>query len=375
MAARIRSENINTTVGALVADFAGRMPTHDHPNAAYDAEKLVHIHRRNRAYVWSPAMQKACLDSILKGYYIPPIITSSVIVEGRERREVMEGGNRITTFARILDGAVQELSEADRRIVEAYPITVVVMRNLNAEQLRTMFRRLNKSVKVSDGQLFAMSEDDSPLVREALALLEADDHPLRAAITDLFFDTRGKDNAGKNLLSNAVALISGALHGPEFITKSFDRQERWISSQEPVNRAYVVEMLGRLFEVIRQANARHPLTDKRLKKGQFTVGRWLGVILFDLLSYPDQTQQIIDKWATYIVKIRRGDSNALTLQDQRIWGKNLTKERHRMVSVLVDIFLRDNRIASKEELARVIGELGSDADEEGASVEAEEDDE
>lgn len=346
----------------MVADFAGRMPTRDQPNPSYAPDRLIHIHRRNRAYVWSAKMQLDCLDSILKGYYIPPIICSSAIVDGMERREVMEGGNRITTFARILEGLVRELTPEERRQVEAYPITLVVMRNLTPEQQRQMFRRLNKSVKVSDGQLFAMSEDDSPLVREAYALLEEDQHPLRAAITELFFDTRGKDSSSKSLLSNAMALISGALHGVEFITKSFDRQERWVGSQETVDRAYVVEMLNRVFEVFRLANARFPVTDKRIKKGQFTVGKWMGVILYDLLSYPDQTRQIQDKWAAYIVRIRREDSNALTLQSQRIWGANLTRERHRFVSILVDIFLRDNRIASKEELMRVAGAAEEDVE-------------
>jgi HK97 family phage prohead protease len=114
MSSQIRIENIQTTIASLNNDFSGRNGSHD-----YDEKKPIHIHRRNRAFVWNAQMQESCLDSILKGYYIPPIICSSQIKQVGangyiERREVMEGGNRITTFRRILNGNVRELTEEER---------------------------------------------------------------------------------------------------------------------------------------------------------------------------------------------------------------------------------------------------------------------
>ena len=91
---------------ALTKNFAGRINTKD-----YDPTKTRQIHRRNRAYVWNNDMQMKCLDSILKGYYIPPIICSSRIENGVEIRYVMEGGNRTTTFQRILKREVKDLTE------------------------------------------------------------------------------------------------------------------------------------------------------------------------------------------------------------------------------------------------------------------------
>ena len=105
----IRTENIQTTISALNDDFSGRTGSLD-----YNEQKSVHIHRRNRAYVWNQQMQESLLDSILKGYYVPPIICCSRIISNIERREVMEGGNRITTFRRILQNEVRELTPEER---------------------------------------------------------------------------------------------------------------------------------------------------------------------------------------------------------------------------------------------------------------------
>ena len=125
MQANIRTENIQTTIYSMNADFSGRNDMKD-----YDATKPLQIHRRNRAFVWSLEMQKQCLDSILKGYYIPPIICCSNIVNGVEIRQIMEGGNRATTFRRILNKEVKDLTDIEYNKVCSHPITLVIMKNL-----------------------------------------------------------------------------------------------------------------------------------------------------------------------------------------------------------------------------------------------------
>lgn len=341
----LSAQNIQMTVSMLNRDFAGRRTMPD-----YDETKPVHIHRRNRAFVWKIDDELRLLDSMLKGYYVPPIICSHSITNGREQMQVMEGGNRITAFRRILNGEVRELTPAERSLVESFPITLVVIRNMTPKQQREMFRRLNKNVKVTEGQLFAMSEEDSPLVREAVAFLEADDHPLRQSITELFYDTRSSDNDGKTALANAVALVSGAVNGPAYITKSFNHQELKVEDQAPVSRAAVVSMLNRVFEPFRMANVRCPLEDRRKTKSQLTVGRLPGVILYDLHMAPDAQQQVLEKWSEFIVRCRRGESAATQILSMRVWGANMNPDRHKRISALVDIYLRDNRVATVEEL-------------------------
>ncbi len=361
MSSHLSTETIQTTIGQLNLAFSGRSDSRD-----YDETKLIHIHRRNRPFVWKKDMQENLRDSILKKYYIPPIICSSKIVGSAERREVMEGGNRITTFRKILSEEVGPLTLEDRNRIESYPITLVVMRGLTSYDQRVMFRRLNKSVKVSDGQLYSMSEEDSPLVQEALAFLNDDQYPLRDKITKHFFDTRNVDNDGKTNLANAVALVSGAIHGAEFITKSYNIQEPKIESQDPINRSMVVQILGSLLETFDMADEEHPLQDKRKRRGQWSVGKWIGAILYDCLTHQGETRRIQEKWAKYIGSVRREEEGAD--QATELGGaKNLTASRYKKICTKVDIYLRDHRIATDVELAHIL-HANEEAEEEDSVV-------
>lgn len=342
-------EVTNTTIYDLNRMFAGRQNN----KMNYDPTKLFHIHRRNRAYVWKPDMQINLLDSILKGYYIPPIICSHSIVDGVERREVIEGGNRITTFRYILNGDVRALTIEETMKVNMSSISVVVMRGLTSKQQQEMFRRLNKNIKVSDGQLYAMSEEDSPLIKEAFALLNDDNYPLRQIITKHFFDTRGMDNDGKKNLENAVALVSGAINGQSCISKSYNVQETMVESQEPIDREKVVKVLGDIFSIFDSADEIEMLKDLRKKRGQWNIGKLLGAMLYDYHFHHKCVNDIRYKWATYLAMVRRcekGAEDAIKLAG----AQNLTATRYKKVCIKVDIYVREKRLALDSELENVV---------------------
>jgi len=215
-----------------------------------------------------------------------------------------------------------------------------------------MFGRLNKSIKVTDGHLYAMSEEDSPLVKEALALLNSPDYPLRARITSTFFDTVDADNAGKKNLENAVALVSGILNGVRYITKSFDRQEAMVEQQQPIDRSVVVERLTEILDIFRMAYTETPLTDRRRLKAQWSVGKYLGAILYELLTTKDTTETVQKKWVNYIVRVRNGVANGEEAIE--IMGaQNLTSDKLKRKCHKVDVFMRENRLATEMELIEV----------------------
>ena len=344
-------ETIPSTIHQLNESFAGRLGT-----VGYMPERLIHIHRRNRPYVWNIEMQQNLIDSLLKGYYIPPIICSHSIVNGVEKREVMEGGNRITTFRRILSGEVRprsgfELTAEERMKVSMSSIAVVVMRGLSNREQIEMFRRLNKNIKVSDGQLYAMSVEDSPLVREAMSLLNDDDYPLRRMITKHFFDTRNADNDGKKQLENAVALVSGALNGANYITKSYNVQEAKVESQQPIDRDIVVMVLGRIFSIFDLADETEPSGNAKHRKSNWSIGKMLGAMLYDYhTGLQGQEDAIRRKWADYIVSVRRcksGAEDAVKLAG----AQNLNATRYRKVCAKVAIYVAENRLAHGSELS------------------------
>lgn len=363
MSVNLSTETIQTTISQLNRDFAGRIGS-----SGYDETKFLHIHRRNRAFVWDDEMQANLLDSILKGYYVPPIICCSRIENGVERRLIMEGGNRMSTLRRILNNELRLLTPDERQRIEAYGIALVVMRNLTPQHQRKMFRRLNKNVKVSDGQLYAMSIEDSPLVKEAEDLLNDDNYPLRELITRHFFDTRGSDNDGRTNLANAVALVSGAINGVEHITKSYNVQDSKVESQEPIDREKVVQTLGLILDTFTLADQYAVETDRRKLRGQWSVGKWLGAILYDLKMNPGQTRVVQEKWARYIARVRQGAENA---EDAvKISGaQNLTATRYKRISEKVRIYLEENRLAGEHELNAIVHPVMEEEDEEGSEVE------
>jgi hypothetical protein len=363
MSVNLSTETIQTTISQLNRDFAGRIGT-----TGYDETKFLHIHRRNRAFVWNDEMQANLLDSILKGYYIPPIICCSRIENGVERRLIMEGGNRMSTLRRILNNELRPLTPDERQRIEAYGIALVVMRNLTSQHQRKMFRRLNKNVKVSDGQLYAMSIEDSPLVREADNLLNDDNYPLREGITRHFFDTRASDNDGKSNLANAVALVSGAIHGVEFITKSYNVQDSKVELQDPIDREKIVQTLGLILDTFTLADTYATETDRRKLRGQWSVGKWLGTILYDLKMNPGHTRGVQEKWARYIARVRQGVENA---EDAvKISGaQNLTATRYKRISEKVRIFIEDNRLAGEHELNAIVHDVADDEGDEESVTE------
>ena len=348
MMASVRIENIATTIGQLNEDFAGR-----NTMARYEPDRLIHIHRRNRPFVWKVDMQSKLLDSILKGYYIPPIICCSQYENGIERRYVMEGGNRITTIRKIMNGEVRELTTSELNKVMCFPITLVVMRNLTNCQQREMFRRLNKNIKVSDGQLYAMSEEDSPIVQEAIRFLNDIEYPHRARITNVFFDTVDKDNAGRNNLANAMAIVSGSHNGVNCISKSFTRQEQYIESQDPIDREKIYNIVNIILTIFERADDELPNTDSKTKREQFTVGKFIGAILYDILTTSDENMnEVISKWSQYIIMVRRNVPRANDVIDIK-GAQNINPDKLKKKCYLVKIFLAENRIATEEELKQI----------------------
>ena len=193
-----------------------------------------------------------------------------------------------------------------------------------------------------------MSQEDSPLVKEAMALLNDDNYPLRELITRHFFDTRDTDNDGKSNLANAVALVSGAHNGVHYITKSFNTQDEEVDNKGDVDRDKIVRILGSLFEIFTLADNYQPLTDRRRLRGQWSVGYLLGPMLYDILENPGETRRIQEKWARFIEKLRK-DENAI--EAIKLSGaQNLTATRYKRINRKVDVFMNENRIATEAEL-------------------------
>lgn len=364
------SETITTSIGTILDNFTGRR---DDPEYEARKTKTYRIHRRNRAYVWHIKKRQRFLDSIHRGYHIPPITVheSTVTDEDgvpRTIREIMDGGNRITT-ARLIDtGRVGfEVTPEDKAALRAASLTVVVLRGLPPAEQREMFRRMNDPTKVSPGQLFAMS-DDTPLVQEALAFIEDASHTLRDLIDHHFPNItridketgRRKDSDGRTILANTVGIVSGLLYGPHYITTSYDRQEEVLL--EPVHRPTFLRELSKVLDILEDADAALGEVDKRTLLKQWNLGFILGPLIYDIKTTEDlaATRQ---KWKAYIIRVRVKSPNAEEALTKLGGGNNLTATRLLRMSKRVDKYLEDGTLLSKEEL-KLIHHIDDEGDHE-----------
>jgi hypothetical protein len=175
-----------------------------------------------------------------------------------------------------------------------------------------------------------------------------------------------------------MALVSGALNGVEYITKSFERQEDLVNSQAPIDRSKVVAVLRSVLDIFTRASIKAPLTHKTKLKGQWSVGHWLGAMLYDVLKSPDDLESVQAKWAKYIVKVRKGkvdDKELCNIEG----AKNLTEKSLQLLSLKVDLYLREGKLASKEDLEKYVeaekaGDLEEEEEEEETEEEEEDDD-
>ena len=369
----------------LNRDFTGR----DHPTfpGGYHPARLYRLHRRQRAEVWKHEHRAMLLESILHRRYIPPIITHEVVDNGRVHRDILDGGNRISAMRRILEGGEFELTEDNRRAVERYTITVVVLRGLSPQEIRIQFRLLNRVVRVSPGHLYHMSAEDSPLVTYAYDIMTNPQNPLRPRILELFTENALKDNASKGALENVIALCAGAQHGVPHITRSFDINEPILGL--PVNPELIETRVGLACTAIARANALMPAgwtPDGRIMRGEFNIGRYLAVILYDLLPHgtpgapgyepaPSNLDAVLDKWARIIAEARQdipGSQAKLAVVDSaRSTG---TSSGRRKVSKQVDFYLAHRRMPTDTELAELVRVVAPGADPEETEEESDEED-
>lgn len=357
----------------LDRNFSGRLPPFP---GDYTPNALYLLHPRQRAEVWKREHQEKLLDSILRGRYVPPIIVHEVIENNAPRRYILDGGNRISAVRRILMGTIRALTADERRAVESYTIAVVVLRNLDPAEIREQFRLLNRVVKVTDGHLYYMSREDSPLIDYACRLMEGE-HPLRERIATLFGEAVLQDTASRGNLANLVALFAGAQYGlgprtatgkyPQcHITRSFDINSDILNAD--VNEDLIVTRMRICCSVFERADVLHPMGDARVRKGEFNVGKYLAVILYDLVTGRDP-MAVVDKWGQAVANARAGDATMLNATTMK-GAQNLNYRKMSQISFQVDFALENHRMPTEAEI-REWKERGGDA----ASVDEEDEDE
>lgn len=416
-------------------NFAGRVGTVD-----YDESKMFHIHRKNRAFVWTHKMCEDLLDSILRSYDVPSILCSTKTVGHREMHYILDGGNRITAIRKILRNDIREITEDEMRKILRYKFSVVFLSNMTEKDERESFRRAARGIKPTDGQLYKMSETDSLLVKTAVMILDDRTFPHRALMTKVMFDTtptengESRDTKAQVNLANVVALISGIENGADFITKSFDRQHRWVDDAVyTIDRDILFRKIHDILSIFKEADERvttlqtvnfkalkkaeimicldragvqyfknqvkellieraksSPTAmnelvafantagivfkdpNAHIKKGRLNSGNLMGIMVYDYLMMPYAEMKA--KWIRFV---RIHDENPKYFKETILTlsgAQNTTANTLAKKSKRIAIYLAEDRIATEQELANVTHPR-NDSSEEAVSLDDEDRDE
>jgi hypothetical protein len=108
-------------------------------------------------------------------------------------------------------------------------------------------------------------------------------------------------------------------------------------------------MLDKILTVFERANEEFPLTDNKKKKALFTVGKYIGAIMYDILTRTDdEVSEIISKWVRYIVMERKNVEHASEAIEIK-GAQNINTDKLKKKSARVELFLNEGRIATEEE--------------------------
>jgi hypothetical protein len=160
-------------------------------NTQYKAGKLDMHPPFQRNPVWTTPQKSYLIDTILSGLPVPELYMQDVIdAQGNEKYIVVDGQQRIRSCLEYLDGAFSlneedspewgeasfdELSGTLKQQFFAYKFVVRTLPDMQEEELRAIFRRLNKNVVALNAQELRHATYWGPFIK--MVEEQADNNP------------------------------------------------------------------------------------------------------------------------------------------------------------------------------------------------------
>jgi hypothetical protein len=202
--------------------------------------------------VWLDPQKSSLIDTILRGYPVPELYMQDVIdSDGNELHYVVDGQQRIRACMEFVDGEFEldadespdyaemtfdDLSETDRKKVWGYPFIVRLMPDVPEEEMRDIFKRINRYNMALNKQELRHATYWGEFITSMEGLAQ-----------DEFWVTSGVFSANDFRRMLDVEFISelvvAILHGPQNKKASLDR---WYKTYEEefAARADVEQLFG-----------------------------------------------------------------------------------------------------------------------------------
>lgn len=160
-------------------------------NKAHQREELELSAPFQRNPVWTPAQKSYLIDTILHGLPVPELYMQDVVDdEGEERHIVVDGQQRIRAVLDFVQGEYamegedvsakwrgsdfESLLPAEKQIVFGYKFVVRVLPDMEEEELRRIFTRLNRNVVALNDQELRNATYWGPFIRAIQSMADED---------------------------------------------------------------------------------------------------------------------------------------------------------------------------------------------------------
>lgn len=121
----------------------------------YKRRNKIHFPVFQRGIVWSEFKMELLIDSILRGIDIPKLY----LWRTKEGWDCIDGQQRIRAIVRFLDEELtykgqifSDLTEEEKEKIENYKLTITEVEEINDEEIREMFIRLQLGIPLNSGE-------------------------------------------------------------------------------------------------------------------------------------------------------------------------------------------------------------------------------
>jgi len=312
MAQRIHREQTQMSVEHLCEEISDALDS-----SISEKCLLIPDHQRH-AGVWTLSKQQKFITSIHLNHPIPSILMGSINKE--TTRTLEDGLQRLKTLLDFRNNAISdttmrhfsEYGPKEQSDFLNYTVTVVKYSGASEEARIQIFDNHQNGTPLKEGErLYAHSA--TRLVRFTIDMLLTPGMGLYDRFTYVW-GPRGGEKDKKNRrkdLHQAVALVAGMVHGPQYITKKYDIIiDNHLLTRE-FDEAQGQKALTRLLEVYERVQEQCPCSVAWLNK-QFDVGQLSGYIVYSMyhehvISMNDDSawEPIKEEWIRFLIHVRR----------------------------------------------------------------------
>jgi hypothetical protein len=317
----------------------------------------LEIPDHQREYCWTDPMPERFVETIMRGYPCPAIITCQCRTDPKPSLE--DGRQRINTASNFKNNKFtyagkffKDLSEREQDWFDNYQMMTIKYTNATPDDKIQIFDWFQNGKPLSTGERYH-AHSSTFLVKYVKDTLFTPGMGLHDRAIPIW-GARNVNDKRRKWLQSAVALVVGLAHGMAHMTKKYEymicESHKFLTKE--FDREAVTKDLERILEIFEAADQIVPVN--RWQNTNWDAGNFVGYIAYSLshkarinhpvdesikfddgfhkpnslVRFPSEWQRLKSGWVTYLTKVRRDTaSSTLKLSLQSVLHRDLSSAR------------------------------------------------